>query len=101
MRAFGLAATMLTAGPHDSLVRQPVLCLMGQCELIVQILRYMNWANVSIRLGSHHTNCRPMRRFRAAAHCVLDGPMRANCHKSMVHAMGPCGCLGTGVFRLL
>src|SRR5260221_1751717 len=98
MRAFGLAATMLTAGPHDSLVRQPVLCLMGQCKLIVQILRYMNWANVSIRLGSHHTNCRPARQPRAAARFVLDGPMRANCPNIEVHVMGPCEILRNRAF---
>src|SRR5260221_584724 len=45
MRAFGLAAITLTAGPHDSLVREPFLCLMGQCELIAQILWYMKWAH--------------------------------------------------------
>jgi len=36
-----LAATLLAtnyAGPHDSLVQQPIVCLMGQCELIAYIL---------------------------------------------------------------
>ena len=36
-------------------------------------------------LGSHLDNlCRPMRHSCAAAHIVLDGPMRANCKKHMV-----------------
>ena len=65
-------------GPCDSLARQPIVYLMGQCELGAQILRWYG----------------PMRQSRAAAHCVLDGPMRANCPNIMMiwaHATVSCG----------
>src|SRR5712691_5168038 len=69
------AASLLAAnyvGPRDSLVQQPVVCLMGQCENII---------------------------VHPAAHCVLDGPMRANCPNIMVHETGPCKGLGTRASR--
>src|SRR5712691_1897420 len=71
------AASLLAAnyvGPRDSLVQQPVVCLMGQCENII---------------------------VHPAAHCVLDGPMRANCPNIMVHETGPCKGLGTRASRPL
>jgi len=45
-----LVSTPLTVhceGPHSSLVRHLILCLMGQCELVVQISQYMKWAHAS------------------------------------------------------
>jgi len=33
------------AGPHESLVQQPILCWMGQCKLIAQILWCRKWAH--------------------------------------------------------
>ena len=48
------------------------ICVMGQSESF---------------LGSHLNNpCRPMRHSHAAAHIVLDGPMRDNCKKKKVGA---------------
>ena len=34
-----------TAGPHKSLMQQPIACWMGQCELIAQILWCRKWAH--------------------------------------------------------
>jgi len=62
-----------------------------QRECIGKVSAFALWANVSIWLGSHHANCkfcRPTRRFRVAAHCVLDGPMRVNCPNITLHEMG-------------
>ena len=59
MRAFSLAVIPLIGkyvGPHDSIVQQPAVFPMGQCEYLA---------------------CRPTRQYRATAHCVPDGPMRA------------------------
>jgi len=33
-------------GPHESLMRQPILCWMGQCKLIAQILWCRKWAHL-------------------------------------------------------
>src|SRR6266704_2369663 len=48
------AATPLAAnyvGPRDSLVWQPIVCFMGQCELNAQILRCMKWAHAGACAG--------------------------------------------------
>ena len=45
----GLQLSPLTIhceGPHSSLVQHLILCLMGQCEPVVQISQYMKWAHV-------------------------------------------------------
>ena len=35
-----------SVGPFDSLVRQPIVCLMGQCDLIASILCLLQKASV-------------------------------------------------------
>jgi len=62
---------------------------VGQRELIDKVSAFTSWAN----LGSHPTSCKlcgPTRQSRAAANCVLDGPMRANCLNITMHEMGAC-----------
>jgi hypothetical protein len=123
MRAFRSAVILLTetyVGPHDSLMQQPTVCPMGQCvrmlvhdcfqaavghlELIGKDTAFTSWANMSLSLGSHPAHgkvCRPIRQPRAAAHCLPDGPLRANCLSITVHKKGPCECLRVIAFRLL
>ena len=93
---------------------------VGQLELISKVSAFASWAN----LGSHSASCKlcgPTRQSRAAAscvldgpmrakcpniivhvatHCVLDGPMRANCPNITVHETGPCECLRAIAFTL-
>jgi len=40
-----LPCSTSAAGPHESLVQQPVLCWMGQCMLIARILWCRKWAH--------------------------------------------------------
>ena len=61
------------AGPHDCLVRQPIVCLMGQCELIAQILWCMKRA--------HARAC-------AQGPPGLCGPTRAHRQGQCIHIMG-------------
>src|SRR6267378_2414546 len=94
---------------------------VGQLQLISKVSAFTSWAN----LGSQSSSCKlcgPMRQSRAAAscvldgpmrakcpniivhpaaHCVLDGPMRANCPNITVHETGPCKGLGTRASRPL
>jgi len=59
-----------SAGPHKSLIGQPVVCWMGQCEVIAQILwcrkrahaRILckGWANLSSSVISFHLHCGPI-----------------------------------------
>jgi len=51
-------------------------------------------------LGSHLNNlCGPMQHFRASAHIVLDGPMRANCKKNTWWMNGPIRALAPTTFH--
>jgi len=55
-----------------------------------------------VRLLSRYVKlCGPTRQFCAAAHCVLDGPMRAARMYMTVHEMGPFWCLRVISFVLL
>src|SRR6267378_1302392 len=105
-RAFLSAAILLTvnyAGPRDSLVRQPTVCLMGQCEPIISItvqgmgpckwlhmvafrllkanssssaraVRFASWANTSISLQSLH----PQAQYPLSGLSHLFGPRPTN-----------------------
>src|SRR6266581_4463898 len=71
---------------------------MGQRELIDKVSAFTSWAN----LGSHPASCKlcgPTRQSRAAANCVLDGPMRANCLNITGHEIGPCEGMRTSASR--
>src|SRR5260221_7898127 len=77
---------------------------VGHLELVYKGTAFTSWANASISLGSDPTHgrvCRPIRQPRAAAHCLPDGPLRANCLSITVHEKGPCKCLRVIAFRLL
>jgi hypothetical protein len=76
----------------------------GQLELIGNGSELVSWANASISPSSHPAHgklCRPTRQPRAAARCVPDGPIRANCLSTTMHEMSPGGCLHTIIFTLL
>src|SRR6267378_2766020 len=62
---------------------------MGQCE---------HFARQSSRSWK---SSRPIRQPRAAAHCLPDGPLRANCLSITVHEKGPCECMCVIALRLL
>jgi len=74
-----------SAGPHESLIGQPVVCWMGQCEVIAWILwcrkrahaRILckGWANSSSLVISFHLHCRPM---------------RVHCPNIIAQEVGPC-----------
>ena len=71
---------------------------VGQRELIDKVSAFTSWAN----LGSHPASCKlcgPTRQSRAAANCVLDGPMRANCLNITGHEIGPCEGMHTRASR--
>ena len=66
---------------------------VGHLELIGKDTVFTSWANASILLGSHPTHgkvCRPIRQPCAAAYCLPNGPLRANCLSITVHEKGPC-----------
>src|SRR5260221_7944012 len=94
---------------------------VGQLELISKVSAFTSWANLSSQSSSCKL-CGPTRQSRAAAscvldgpmrakcpniivppaaHCVLDGPMRADCPNIKVHETGPRQGLGTRASRPL
>jgi len=61
LRAFHSASILLSAnhvGPCNNLMCYPVVCLIGQHELLACILQCMQSAHASNSLGSHPTNHR-------------------------------------------
>jgi len=92
------AAIPLTAnneGPCGSLIWQPIVCLMGQCKLVVQVTQYIKWAHASACMWllsgccGPTQACRPKQKSYRAAHFQLDGPMWTNCPNIMVYEKGP------------
>jgi len=71
------------------LARNCLRIAAGQLKLIGKAVRWHHGPNASISPSSHLAH-QPMRQSRAEAHCVPDGPMRANCLGTMMHEMGQC-----------
>jgi hypothetical protein len=70
MQAFFSAAILVTecyGGQCDSLARQPIMCLLGQCEHLHAIIFMLQWANSSSSAGSAHFYRGPMLSFCSAA----------------------------------
>src|SRR5712691_12811088 len=86
------------------LARDCFQAAVGQLELIGKGSAFTSWANASISLRSHPAHgkvCRPIRQPHAAAYCLPDGPLRANCLSITVHEKGPCECLRVIALRML
>jgi hypothetical protein len=98
MRGLAHKGLKASVGPHDSLIWQPIVCLMGQCELIAQILLCIKWAHARTCTQGPRGLCGPIRQSCVTAHCMFDGPMRANCPNTTAIPLaanyaGPCDSL--------
>src|SRR5712691_5360929 len=66
---------------------------MGHLELIGNASIFVSRANASISISRNSVNsklCRPTRHSHGAAHCIPDGPRRANWLTIAAHEVGPC-----------
>src|SRR5260221_86630 len=77
---------------------------MGHLELIGNASIFASQANTSISISRNPVNsklCRPTRHSHGAAHCIPNGPRRANWLTIAVHEVGPCKGLFNRHFWLL
>jgi len=86
-----LPRTTPTAGPCEHLVRQPVLCWMGQCELIAQILWHRKWAHARTLHKGFQTAVGQLELISSI--CAFNPWANSIIFPSSTPAAGPCECL--------